>query len=252
MMTSANVSLRRQCTRGKAKLLIITSTILWFLIEVFIPIGFHVEQSSCIPSVDSLYLFMYQIMDLLCTAVPLLILVVFSLLTLNHILRRRIFARDDHQLAVQSLSRIVHERHTGRIANRRTIENADLHRKYTRRERQLVQLSFIQATAFIIFNIPSALYSLYAYITRLNTESVDFVAVNLLLNTIASNLAYTHCAVSYMLTHILERPVSPTIFPVTFYLYTLTSKEFRKQFCLACHEMQRKLIILLQPQKLFA
>ncbi|CAF3750418.1 unnamed protein product [Rotaria sp. Silwood1] len=144
MITSTNIFIHRQCNRKTTQLIIIISIILWFLIEIFIPIGFYIENNNCIPSLNPFYLFMYRIIDLL----------------------------------------------------------------------------FI---IFILLNLPAASYSLYSYITRMNIKTINHLAIDSFLNAIVSNLAYTHCA-------------------LTFYLYTMTSKKFRKECYLIYFYIQRRLI----------
>ncbi|CAF1521229.1 unnamed protein product, partial [Rotaria sordida] len=84
-----------------------------------------------------------------------------------------------------------------------------------------------QVIVFVILNIPGALFSLYTFITRTNIKTIDHLAIDSFLNTIVINLAHTHCA-------------------LTFYLYTLTSKEFRKQCLLTICYIQRQFIIRFQ------
>ncbi|CAF4043248.1 unnamed protein product [Rotaria sordida] len=211
MITSKNVFIRRQCTRKKAQLVIIISIIFWFLIEIFIPIGFNIQGNNCVPSTDPFYLFMYRIIDLLCTLFPFFILIIFSFLTLHNILKRRIIPIDGHTLVTISVSG----------------NNNRHYRTYTNKDYHLIRLCFSQVIVFIILNIPGALFSLYMFITRTNIKTIDHLTIDSFLNIIATNLAYTHCA-------------------LTFYLYTLTSKEFRKQCSLTFRYIQRRFIIRFQ------
>ncbi|CAF4221878.1 unnamed protein product, partial [Rotaria sordida] len=74
-----------------------------------------------------------------------------------------------------------------------------------------------QVIVFVILNIPGALFSLYTFITRTNIKTIAHLALASSLNTI-----------------------------LTFYLYTLTSKEFRKQCLLTICYIQRQFIIRFQ------
>ncbi|CAF1038390.1 unnamed protein product [Rotaria sordida] len=227
MITSKNVSIRRQCTQKQAQLVIIISIIFWFLIEIFIPIGFNIQGNNCVPSTDLFYLFMYRIIDLLCTLFPFFILIIFSFLTLHNILKRRIIPNDGHTLATISACRNNNHQNKASIVKRVFQENNRHYRKYTYKDYHLIRLCFSQVIVFIILNMPGALFSLYIFITRKNIKTIDHLAIDSFLNTIVINLAYTHCA-------------------LTFYLYTLTSKEFRKQCLLTICYIQRQFIIRFQ------
>ncbi|CAF3917762.1 unnamed protein product [Rotaria sp. Silwood1] len=216
MITSTNIFIHRQCNRKTTQLIIIISIIFWLLIEIFIPIGFYIENNNCIPSLNPFYLFMYRIIDLLCTLFPFFILIIFTCLLLKNLLRNKIFPNTNHPIVISSSLRMNDNQYFLRIVNTYS-------RKYTNKDYHLIRLCFFQVIVFILLNLPAASYSLYSYITRMNIKTINHLAIDSFLNAIVSNLAYTHCA-------------------LTFYLYTMTSKKFRKECYLIYFYIQRRLI----------
>jgi hypothetical protein len=72
---------------------------------------------------------------------------------------------------------------------------ANLKERISNKNLHMIRLNLIQVIAFIVFNLPNTMYSLYSFITRTNQKTSDQILIDNFFNYIASYLLYTHCAV---------------------------------------------------------
>ena len=66
-----------------------------------------------------------------------------------------------------------------------------------KRDKNMIQLAFVQIASYIVLNIATAIYPLYSYLTRSQRAiNADQQAISSFVNSISLDLLYTYSAVS--------------------------------------------------------
>jgi hypothetical protein len=188
MITSQNTYLRNRSNSRIARRVIIISTIICFSINLFVPIGFEIAGNACVPTSNSFYLPMYTVLNLFATFLPFIILVLFSILTVRNIFKSKNRAN----------RRAVHPENGGQNNNLTPVTNVTVSQNRNK-EWQLIRLCLIQASAFLLLNIPNAGFTIYQYITKTNGKSIDQQYIDLFIQSIVDDLYFTESAVCFIL-----------------------------------------------------
>ncbi|CAF1008793.1 unnamed protein product [Adineta steineri] len=146
---------------------------------------------------DSLTQFIFEIL------MPAIFMVTFGLLTLRnvHQTQNRISAiRTSHIPASQQLTNIRNN----------TSFSVEVNRTVQKRDSQLITMLLIQVAVFVISTLPISIYKIYGIATIYSTKST--------LRKSWENTIFNICVISLFINN-----------SVTFYVYTLTGRVFRKE-----------------------
>ncbi|CAF4286627.1 unnamed protein product [Adineta steineri] len=214
MVTSTNVSIRNLSNLRMTRLLTIISTIIWLLFNIHLLIGFHIEHNSCTGNSETFYLSFFTFFSLFVSLAPLIILMIFTTLTLRNITNGRLMRRRNQ--AVHPAATV------GVVLPTLYVVPQQRQRRLRNQKNQLLRLSMIQIIVYILPNIPNTMYTVYASITANYNKTNDQIVTDAFMNLMTSNLLYTYCA-------------------VIFFLYTLVSVTFRKECWSICRRFQKKI-----------
>lgn len=192
MVTSRKVYFRHRSNPRIARRVIAISTIIWFLINLFILIGFEMERSGCVPKSNTFYLPMYTVINLLATLIPFILLILFSILTMRNILHSR------NRVIPHGNTNIVHPLTNTQNNSLSVVSNATVSQN-RRKEWQFIRLSLIQVSAFLLLNSCNAGFTLYQFITKTNGKSIDQQYIDFFVQSIGDNLYFTQSAVCLLL-----------------------------------------------------
>ncbi|UJR13138.1 hypothetical protein I4U23_000162 [Adineta vaga] len=203
--TTKNANIRRLSSPRTIRGLIIGSTLFWLLFSIHAPIGYQISQTrGCTNLSNPDYALFYAIQITVSAIVPFIIMVVFSILTLRNI-RSPHFIQIAAQNTVPSVVVVV----------AKPVPQS-IHRR--RREMQLIKLSLLQVIFYVFLSMIGTINPLYSVLTNSQTKTSDQNAIDAFVNNTSLLLIYTYSA-------------------ITFILYTLASKTFRKQFILTCYQV---------------
>ena len=184
MVTSSDAWLRRKSSPRIAFWLIITGILFWSIFNIHSLIQFNIVFNSCTASSASTYFLFYSMYTVLISTVPMVIMSVFSALTLRNLRGRRVV------VVFPANSMPVNPTVAATIAG----HSIAPHRG--RRDMNLVRLSVIQVVAFLIFNSGWCVYPLYLYITSSRgNRTVEERLLSAFLVGFGFNLLYIYAAV---------------------------------------------------------
>ncbi|CAF1204975.1 unnamed protein product [Adineta steineri] len=218
LITSLNARTRRLSNVKTIRRIILVSTIIWLLFHLHVGIGFRIEISGCVPSSDGFYSTFYLITNLAFSIIPFIIIILFTTLTLHRIIMKKRLGNRRNPVVhpVELVERNNHQSNSQNTMN-------DLDERLSNKNLQLIKLNIIQVIFFILLNLPNTIYTLYSFITKTNQKTNDQITIDNFFNYVASSLLYTHCAIS-------------------FYIYTLASVTFRKEFWTLCLRIQQNIV----------
>ena len=201
MVTSSHVWLRQKSSPRIAFWLIITGILFWSIFNIHSLIQFNIIFNACTASSASTYFFFYSMYTIVISTLPMVIMTVFSALTLRNLRGRRAVA------AFPANSMPANPTATVSVAGHST------GRRRARRDMNLVRLSVIQVVAFLIFNSGWCVYPLYLYITSSRgNRTLEERLLSAFLVGLGLNLLYIYAAVCLF----LFVKLSFTVFPFCF------------------------------------
>ena len=101
IVTSSNASIRKQSSPRVARLVIISSIVFWSLVTLHSMIGFEINDRLCSPPLTSTYYLFYSIYNIFISILPMVVMIVFSTLTLCNV-RSRKNSADSFDQSIQS------------------------------------------------------------------------------------------------------------------------------------------------------
>lgn len=221
MVTSSSAWIRQQSSSSRSQRLIVIGVIFFAIFSVHAPIGFEPNTVECTPPFGSTYLFFYSIESIIISIAPILIMTVFSVLTVVNV-RSRI----NRQTEPIQTNLSIHTQ-----TQQATMSNAQCSRQQFKRNIQLIRLSLLQVILYVLLNSVWSLFPLYTFLTtRQPLVSITQQMTNLFLGRLGLNLLFTYAAVRFLFCFSKTNSNSFIVyFQVTFILYTLASKAFREQ-----------------------
>jgi hypothetical protein len=188
MITSPNVWLRGLSSTRITRWVIIISVIFWSIFTVHSAIGFETTVSGCIPPSGSTYLLFYSIYSIIVSFLPMLIVIIFGVLTLRNVrsfVRRQIHPANmnlDPRLNPSSLA-------TSSVANTQ--------RQRSKSDFQLIRLSLFQTIIYLLLNSLWSVFPLYVFrvYAQSTYPSIDQANMIQFLHGFGLNLLYTYMAV---------------------------------------------------------
>ncbi|CAF3831965.1 unnamed protein product [Rotaria sordida] len=203
IISTDNARIRKFSSVFAVRWLMIGSSLFWILYSIHILIGFQtIPTRGCTHLANPSYALFYVIQFTISSIIPFIIMTMFSIFTLRN---------------MRNHGRI-------RIASQNTVPSSTMQSnlpqniRRRRYEIQLIKLSLLQVIFYVFFSTLGTYYLLYSVITNSSKKSSDQIAIDVFLNNIALLLIYTYSS-------------------LTFVLYTLASRTFRKEFLLTCSRM---------------
>ncbi|CAF0838757.1 unnamed protein product [Adineta steineri] len=184
MVTSKWVWLRQKSSPKIARWLISLSFIFWMLFTIHVPIGYQsIPTIGCIPPPRSNYQLFYSIYAIVISVIPFLIMVVFSIVTLQ---------------SIRQLGRAVHPEPITKTVTGSTCQNPQQQQRHKiKKESQFIRLSFLQITFFILLNSMTSSLPLYTFATSWQIKSADQQAIILFISNLGVCLMHTYAAVCF-------------------------------------------------------
>ncbi len=176
LVTSTSVKLRRISSFKVAKWYIPMSVLCWMFFYVHIWIGYSGYQngSACKRREGAYTLFITVCSVTIDAILPIIVMITFSLLTLNNLNGLR-----------QRRNRIMP-----------TTSNQPDRQEKNKIDKQLTLISLIQVLVYILFNTMNAGYALYSFITSEIIRSADQAATESFVSAISTILTFIYGTVS--------------------------------------------------------
>ncbi|CAF1393999.1 unnamed protein product [Adineta ricciae] len=219
LITSFQARIRQLSNISVIRRILVITTTIWLIFNIHSAIGFTLKDHICDISINSVYSTFYLILCLIVSFLPLFILILFTSLTLIRLFKKNLINKQASQIRFIELN----EQNNGRAIPAQNRQ----HHRISNRNFQLIKLSLIQVSSYIIVNLPKAVHILYIFLTRNSKKSPEQLAINNFIGRMTTNLLYTHCA-------------------ITFYIYTLSSITFRKEFLLVCQRFRRYVLVFIR------
>ena len=186
MVTSSDAWLRRKSSPRIARWLIITGILFWSIFNIHSLIQLNINFNVCTASSASTYFFFYSMYTIMISVLPMVIMTVFSALTLRNLRGRRVVA------AFPANPRLTKPIATVTAVAHLTVRHRD------RREMNFVRLSVIQVIAFLVFNSGWCVYPLYLYITSSRgNRTLEQRLLSAFFIGLGLNLLYIYAAVCF-------------------------------------------------------
>lgn len=206
MITSTNVWLRRQSSPRIARWIIVISVMFWSLFNIHALVEFNIVSNICTASTASMYFFFYSIYSIIITISPMMIMILFSILTLENLHRNRV-------VPIASVNSIIFNPMGNMISH--VHSNPQQRRRRSQRDIHLIRLSVIQVVAFLIFNSIWTMFPLHLFITSSRgIRTLEERLLSGILSGFGLNLIYTYATVYFFF--------SQTIFHSLSLVYTCT------------------------------
>ncbi|CAF2580654.1 unnamed protein product [Rotaria sp. Silwood2] len=208
MVTSSNAWIRQQSSSRVARWLIIIGIAFFTISSLHAAIGYQTNPVECTPPFGSTYEFFVSVESIIASMTPMLIMSIFSLLTVFNVrsrLMRQIqptktdASRSQIQSTVTSNAQFSYQRFKGNM--------------------QLVRLSLLQVTFYLMLNSVWSIIPLYSFLAGAQAMmNINQQMMTLFLGRIGLNLLFTYAS-------------------ITFILYTLASKSFRQACIVAIKQL---------------
>jgi hypothetical protein len=201
LVTSTSAKLRRMSSAKVARWYIPLSVVSWMIFYVHVWVGYTGYQSgsSCKRQVGAYTLFI-TISSLVIEAVgPIILMLIFSLLTLNNLngLRQR-RSRVEPITHPTQMFTVTAPTLNNSVVGSKQRQSLVIQGQQERRKvgKQLTMISFIQVLVFMMFNTISAGYALYSVITSSDIRNADRAAIESFISAISVILTFIYGTVS--------------------------------------------------------
>lgn len=195
LVTSAHLWIRNHSSPKITQRVIIISVLFWIICNIHSMIKFDIGRLGCSPPLGTTYELFYSMYNVAASVVPMFIMSIFTVLATRN-LRLRVGIRiQPHPLTNSSRT------NPPGISNTNTSNQL----RQSRRERQLIRLSILQVTVFLILNAIRAFFPLYSFLLNSRGNlTPDEVNVAVFINGIGNNLLFTYTAVCLVLFFLRE------------------------------------------------
>jgi hypothetical protein len=188
MITSSSAWLRQQSSARVSRWLIITGMVVWPIFSLHAPVGYQPTPIECLPSPGSTYELFVSIESIIISITPILIMSIFSVLTVLNV-RSRVNRRT--QPAQIDLSILTQTQRT-------IMSNVKSSRQRFKRSIQLVRLSLYQVILYLLLKSLWSMIPLYGFLTGAQAVvSINQRLMTLFLGRIGLNLLFTYAAVRF-------------------------------------------------------
>ncbi|UJR06928.1 hypothetical protein I4U23_011217 [Adineta vaga] len=218
LVTSLHARIRQMSNLSVIRRILLITTTIWLIFNIHSSIGFTLKNNICDASIDSFYSIFYLILSLISTLVSFFILILFTTLTLIRLLKKNVMNKHTPHINLIELN----ERNNNLPIQIPNVQQ----QRISNHNFQLIKLSLIQVLSYIIINSPKAIHGIYLFSTRNSKKSSKQLAIDNFIGRITTILLYTHCA-------------------ITFYIYTLASITFRRQFFLLCRRIRQYILTII-------
>ena len=201
LVTSRSVKLRQISSFKVAKWYIPLSVLFWAIFYVNIWIGYPGSQNGlgCKRLAGAYTIFIIVCTVTIDTCLPIILMTIFSLLTLNNLygLRRRstrvMPITYDHPMTKigDTFTNNLNSRSTQNLPS-----NVPERRERKKIDNQLTLISFIQVLLYIMFNAMNAIYSVYNVVTSSIVRSADRAAIESFISATCVVLTFIYGTVS--------------------------------------------------------
>ncbi|UJR07927.1 hypothetical protein I4U23_012210 [Adineta vaga] len=200
IISAKHAHIRKISSPKVVRWLIIGSVCFWALFSMHGLIGYQTTPTYfCGAPLGSFYASFYAIQITIASIIPFIVISIFSMLTLRNIRHHRRIRTINPNLLLSA---------TANVSLPQTLN-------YRRREFQLIKISFLQVIFYVTLAMTSTIFPLYSYLTSTLPKSTDQLAIDAFIISSALILLYTYTA-------------------STFFIYTLASKAFQKEFLITC------------------
>ncbi|CAF1254764.1 unnamed protein product [Adineta steineri] len=198
LITSTNVKFRRMSSFKVAKWYIPLSILGWMIYYSNIWVGYNGYQNgSACKRQDGVYTIFITVNSLtIDTSIPILLMTIFSLLTLNNLcgLRRRRNLITPHiDGSMMTVVRTTNRNETIDGGKQKVIVEQREKKQFGK---QLTMISLIQVLLYIMLNVLSAIYALYSVITSSTIRTPNRTAIESFINAIAVMMTFIFGTVS--------------------------------------------------------
>ena len=180
VVTTRNARIRKLSSLRVIRWLIIGSILFWVLYSIHTLIGYQITPTKgCTYLGDPDYALFYSIQLTISSFLTVIIMIVFSILTLHNVRNRHRI-----QIVTQNIGNVT-------VAASNIPQNINRRR----REMQLIKISLIQVISYILLCMTATAFPLYSTLTSWEKKSPEQTAIESLLTNIGLLLLYTYTAV---------------------------------------------------------
>jgi hypothetical protein len=201
LVTSTNAKFRRISSFKIAKWYIPISVLCWMTFYTHVWVGYSgIGNGTSCKRRDGAYTLFVTVTGLSIEAVvPILVMTICSLLTLNNLhglnqRRNRIMPHNDG--TQMTVVRTTNTNKTADNSRQTLTSEKQIQREKKQVGKQLTMIAFIQVLIYIMFNTPSASYALYSVITSSIIRSSDRTAIESFISAIGVMLTFVYATVS--------------------------------------------------------
>jgi hypothetical protein len=201
LVTSTSFKLRQLSSFKVAKWYVPLSVLCWMIFYVHMWVGYsnYRDGSACKRLEGAYTLFIVVSTVIIESALPIIVMTIFSLLTLNNLHRFR--QRCNRVMPITHGNRMIVMGHVAmNTVNNKSIQNLPSNQQHRREkkkiETQLTLIAFIQIIVYIMFNILDSSYSVYNIVTSAIIRSADRAATESFISAVCIILTFIYGTVS--------------------------------------------------------
>jgi len=201
LVTSTSFKRRQMSSFKVAKWYVPLSVLCWMIFYLHMWVGYsnYQDGSACKRWVGAYTLFITVSTVIIESALPIIVMTTFSLLTLKNLHRSR--QKCNRVMPLTQANRMIAMRPVAmNIVNSKSIQNLPSNKQNRREkkkiERQLTLISLIEIIVYIMFNTPDSSYSVYGIITSAIIRSADRAAIESFISGICIILTFIYGTVS--------------------------------------------------------
>ena len=201
LVTSTNVKLRRISSFKVAKWYIPLSVLCWMIFYAHMWVGYPDSSngSGCKRWGGTYTLFITFSTLTIEVIMPIIVMIIFSLLTINNVhglrQRRNRIMPNANGIQMTIIRPMIINNATAESKQTLPVEQQS-RREQRKVDKQLTMISFIQVLVYIMFNTMNSSYSVYTIITSSIIRSADRAAVESFISTTAVLLTFVYGTVS--------------------------------------------------------
>ena len=175
MITSSDETIRGMSSSKTGRYLIIFGVSGCACFSVHIPIGFQIRNGRCYAYLNEIYAIFFNVYNLVIIFLPLIIMSLFSLLTLRNIRHSRSRVEPSSTAASATQQALV--------------------RSNRQRDMQFIRLAFGQVLVFLTFIVTYGIYNMYDLVTGSQMKDLNQRAVESFTSGVVVNLNYVSISV---------------------------------------------------------
>jgi hypothetical protein len=201
LVTSTSVKLRRISSFKVAKWYVPLSVLCWMIFYAHIWVGYPTAPNGlgCKRWGGAYTLFITVSTLMIEVIIPTIVMITFSLLTINNVhglrQRRNRIKPIANEIQITIVRPMTMNNATGESTQTVPL-NQQIQREQKKVDKQLTMISFVQVLVYIMFNTMNSSYSIYSIITSSIIRSADRAAIESFISTTAILLTFVYGTVS--------------------------------------------------------